>query len=217
MPLYKKKIEKNYTYVIWRLTESLEELQNILHINIPPHIKALKRKKEFICVRILASLLKINIEELRYTENGKPIIDGSKKNISISHTEGYVTILISSQKNIGIDIEKYSERLIKVAKHYLSEEEIKNINTFNSCRNIISINDTFLLHWCAKEAIYKAIPNNVITWNRDIICNINKNNISNDMQFEATAKCYNNTIFTNLFEITKDYCLVISLKKLTNQ
>lgn len=218
MPLYKKKKEEKYTYVIWKLTESLEELLNIIPIVIPEEIKAPIRKKEYVCIRILASILNIKIEDLKHTKEGKPIINNSKKFISISHTKEYVTLLITSHKNIGIDIERYSDRVIKVAKHYLSNYEIKNINKFNSCMNRITINDVFLLHWCAKEAIYKAIPNNIVEWTKDIICyinkdKINKNESANKKQFEAIAKCYKNTVFNNVFEITKEYCLVISIKK----
>ena len=58
-------------------------------------------------------LSKILEKEVKIThdENGKPVIQDY--NISISHSKGYLAILLSKALRVGIDIEYWSERMQK--------------------------------------------------------------------------------------------------------
>ena len=79
--------------------------------------------------------------EITHEESGKPVLDGW--HISISHTKGYAAVLLSKNHEVGIDIEYVSERVKRIADRFLRPDEQAE-----------SVTD-LLLHWCAKEAIYK--------------------------------------------------------------
>ncbi|MBF1384464.1 4'-phosphopantetheinyl transferase superfamily protein [Prevotella aurantiaca] len=78
---------------------------------------------------------------LNHNEVGKPLIDGY--NISISHTKGFVAILLSKEFEVGIDIEYTSDRIKKIKKRFLRNDEI------------YTTTNELLITWCAKEAAYK--------------------------------------------------------------
>lgn len=78
---------------------------------------------------------------ISHNADGKPSIDGY--NISISHTKGYVAILISTTKRVGIDIEQRSERVKNIAKRFIREDEWTN-----------DVSQQLLI-WSAKETVYK--------------------------------------------------------------
>ena len=67
----------------------------------------------------------------------------SRWHISISHTRGYAAILLSEEERVGIDIERYSDRVEGIARRFIRPDEPA------------SDTDTKLLLWSAKEAVYK--------------------------------------------------------------
>jgi 4'-phosphopantetheinyl transferase EntD len=79
--------------------------------------------------------------EIGHKESGKPIL--KDWHISISHTKGYAAVLLSKNHEVGIDIEYVSDRVKRIADRFLRPDE--------QAENTIDL----LLHWCAKEAIYK--------------------------------------------------------------
>lgn len=84
---------------------------------------------------------KADYVEIGHEESGKPLLDGW--HISISHTKGYAAVLLSKNHEVGIDIEYVSERVKRIADRFLRPDEQAENTT------------DLLLHWCAKEAIYK--------------------------------------------------------------
>ncbi len=78
-------------------------------------------------------------------KDGSPYLDDGKNNISISHTKNYAAILLHESAAVGVDIETRSERVIKMP-----------VNSF-LIRNILirTKNCTQLLHWSAKESLFK--------------------------------------------------------------
>lgn len=88
--------------------------------------------------------------EITHEESGKPVLDGW--HISISHTKGYAAVLLSKSHEVGIDIEYVSERVKRIADRFLRPDEQAE-----------SVTD-LLLHWCAKEAIYKLYSEQDLTF-----------------------------------------------------
>src|SRR4051812_709367 len=93
---------------IWKITETLEELEDILDL-IPqheeklPNFKYTKRKLEWICSRALVKHLLPEITQVNiiYDLNGKPHLDTthlpqeySSYSISISHSQEYVAVIV---------------------------------------------------------------------------------------------------------------------------
>jgi phosphopantetheinyl transferase len=159
MALYIKRETPEYTLAIWRTDESLEQLYALL-----PNADELKaesagmksphRLLEWFSVRALLRCITGSDIPIHYQPSGKPYIDGGY--ISISHTKGYVAIIISSTHQVAIDIEQYSERVRKVAKRFMHESESAT-NTYG-----------YLLLWSAKESIYKLIGDAVVDFRESI-------------------------------------------------
>lgn len=123
------------------------------------HKKKIKNYDDTRLKQHLASLLmlqeeNIDLKEIKYNENGKPIIDNI--NFSVSHCDEYVLLAISNKK-VGIDIEKvkdYNPQLLK----YLN------------MRNKTMSNKEFFIEYTKREALIKmlglSLANININYNR---------------------------------------------------
>ncbi len=99
------------------------------------------RKNEQRAVQQLLTAMTGDDAVITHEESGKPVLEGW--HISISHTKGYAAVLLSKSHEVGIDIEYVSERVKRIADRFLRPDEQAENTT------------DLLLHWCAKEAIYK--------------------------------------------------------------
>lgn len=118
--------------------------------------------------------------EITHEESGKPVLDGW--HISISHTKGYAAVLLSKSHEVGIDIEYVSERVKRIADRFLRPDE--------QAENTIDL----LLHWCAKEAIYKLYSELDLTFQQMKIV---------DLQPQSDFFCVENESKNGLVSVTK--------------
>jgi len=156
--------EKNlFRYGIWKIDEDEDALRKILsHEIFSAHSNPGKRI-EFLAVRALAMALHIDPLSITYQPSGKPYLIGNNTHISISHTKGYAAIMLSDSENIGIDIERRSDRVLKVRHKFIHPEEDLNISGQQD-NEIISL----LLHWSAKESLFKAIPDEGVDFIKEL-------------------------------------------------
>ena len=91
-------------------------------------------------LRVLEALLGYE-PVILHNADGKPVIDAY--HVSISHTVGYVAVILSRDYEVGIDIEYVSERVGRIAARFLRNDE-----NFTDCRQLLTA-------WCAKETMYK--------------------------------------------------------------
>ena len=79
--------------------------------------------------------------------SGKPFLTPSpavpSPCLSISHTHGYAALLLSSDGSVGIDIERRSDRVERIASRFIRPDEQADTT------------DEKLLLWSAKETVYK--------------------------------------------------------------
>ena len=151
MPLIYSHNDKFYSHVIWEIVEDEQFFFSKFSLNkIELEIYQLKnttsKKIEFLSVRYLLRLLKLKPNDLYYKKNGAPKLK-SKNNLSISHCNGYSTVLIS-EVSCGVDIETFRDKIFKVKDRFLNEIDIKNID-IKSVFNLTTI-------WCLKESVFKA-------------------------------------------------------------
>ena len=90
--------------------------------------------------RVLTAMLGIE-PVIEHNADGKPII--AEYHISISHTVGYVAVVLSQEYEVGVDIEYVSDRVTRIAQRFLRSDEL-----FTNSTDI-------LIAWCAKETMYK--------------------------------------------------------------
>ena len=128
----------------WKVEESYEELiSRFGHLeNVVSHYKNLNRRRDKLCVYALLYLMTGDTSlAITHNDEGKPFIEGW--NISISDTKGYVAVMISRNERVGVDIEYTSDRITKIADRFIRDDE-----------EALGFRQQ-LLHWCAKEAVYK--------------------------------------------------------------
>ncbi|HKI89468.1 MAG TPA: 4'-phosphopantetheinyl transferase superfamily protein [Draconibacterium sp.] len=159
---------------IWELNDSPEELQAVFHFTDAENeafgkMKFEKRKKEFLAVRLLTEQLIHTKPEIVYDKVGCPRLKKSQLNISISHSNELVTVLLSDKK-IGIDVENTLRSVEKVARRFLSEDELKYVNKQENTRAAM------VFCWSVKEAVFKCSGLQNILFNRDIIIHPERNN-----------------------------------------
>lgn len=108
------------------------------------------RKREWLAVRVLLKDLIGEEKDVSYTSAGKPYLKDNSFCISMSHTKGYVAVVLSKHNSVGIDIEYISPRIRKIASRFMSESETAGISKEYEDIHL-------LLHWSAKESLFKAL------------------------------------------------------------
>jgi 4'-phosphopantetheinyl transferase len=165
MPLYKTITLTDGLIGIWQLTENSDELINsftgeeLLDSAFMQYTYE-KRKVEWLATRLLLKNLIGPNFSISYLETGKPVLNHERyKHISISHSRDFAVIFVNEHSNIGIDIESIHRNFNTVKQRYLSEIELIQVN-----QNAI----LQCLYWCAKEAVFKLVPEDSIEFKQQI-------------------------------------------------
>ena len=155
MPITHKIERERATILVWEITETLEGLIMLSgNINTSNHTSE-KRKKEHLTSRLIVNEI-CPTKTIIYNEVGAPELDNGK-HISISHSKQLVAIILSDKKT-GLDIEKISEKSLRLASKFVSE------------KNLIKLNkEKATLIWCIKEAIYKWHQKGGVDFIKDIV------------------------------------------------
>jgi 4'-phosphopantetheinyl transferase EntD len=137
---------------LWQNTQSVEQLIEVARNELSePDFSKLsdfsseKRKKEWIVTRLLTKVINQKYIQITYNCNNKPLSDFGF--IGISHSDEFVAVIFSEDRNVAVDIEKISNKTCKIAKKFLSDEE----------QIVFNISDSKLttLLWSIKECVYK--------------------------------------------------------------
>ncbi len=107
---------------------------------------------EWLSVRVLLYAMLQEDKEIGYSPEGKPYLTDHSFFISISHTKGYVAVMLASSVPAGIDIEQYAQRVHKVSDRYIRSDEQTEPYQDDMTWGL-------LLHWSAKEAVFKRMEN----------------------------------------------------------
>lgn len=157
MALYlRKELEKSKSVIgVWRITETEEELVRLGSVPSDEmeeisFIKNDSMRKQRLAVRALLCELFGEKVYLSHHDNGKPYLENSVTNISITHTQKYVAVILNDNEDVGIDIESLARDFSAVEQKALSEDEIEDLDEDRK-------NEQLAIYWCAKEAIFKRI------------------------------------------------------------
>lgn len=132
---------------LWRIEESrrtfISEYPELDYLE--PEIASYgseARRIEILAVHALLCRLGIDGSVLCHEASGKPYLpDGT--NISISHTKGCAAVILSPHAKVAVDVEYINERAGRVTERVLRSDEKAETLLLK------------LLHWCAKETLYK--------------------------------------------------------------
>ncbi len=162
MPLYKTiTVNPSTIVLIWKIKESYEFLSAEIELSKKNNdrvngMKSEIHRKGFLSIRHLLASEGYCDKDLWYDENGKPhLTDG--KHISITHSFNFSAIIISDME-VGIDIEKKREKILKIAHKFTSIEDYQKL----AHKDVIIRKLTIV--WSAKESIYKSFARKGLTF-----------------------------------------------------
>lgn len=151
---------------IWEITETRSELLEMLSPENKEQaqeqlltIKSKRRTLEWLSTRVILQLLTNDNKTINYTPQGEPFLSDNSYQISISHSKNHVVVLLHKTKKVGVDIENYSSRILKIEKRFISQEEY--IDPDNRTLHLI-------LHWCAKETLYKLMDSTELVFKKHL-------------------------------------------------
>ena len=160
--------------------------------------KANQLRKQFLASRKLIALVDSDLR-ISYKDN-IPFLSDSR-NISISHSQNIVTILISEKNGIGVDIERINKKVHSIKSKFLNQKEIHYLSGDQETRKLTRA-------WTAKEAIYKAVRKPGIIFSENILLEEFNNEAKSGIgKFISSDQ---ETIFKLYFYDLDDYCLTIS-------
>lgn len=197
---------KGCKWGIWKMEETPELLLSQLTnkedlIRFIDTTTSPARVLERIAVRVLLKTLLGEEKTISYQSNGKPYFEDRSVNISISHTKDYVAIILSQSPLLGIDIEYTSDRVKRIRSRFISDMEY--IDPENETLHL-------LLHWSAKETMYKALSREKIDLKNNF--HIKKFVPQNQGFFEAQETFTEDSLnFRIQYIVTDDYVVTYTL------
>ncbi|MFN8356365.1 MAG: 4'-phosphopantetheinyl transferase superfamily protein [Spirosomataceae bacterium] len=169
MPLIFCELLDNECFIgLWEVTEShsfflerlpldenmADELQEILHP---------QKQLEWLASRYLVELVTAEAgvmhRGIAKDEFGKPFLEDTPVQISITHTLRYVAVALHPRLPLGIDMEKPSPKLARVATKFCMENELADAQ-----QNLKKL----CIYWSAKEALYKLYGRKRLTFRENL-------------------------------------------------
>ena len=157
MALYlKKELEESRSLIgVWQITETEDELRELASVPSDEmeeisFISSESLRKQRLAVRALLCELFGEKVYLSHHDNGKPYLENSVTNISITHTAKYVAVILNDNEDVGIDIESIRHAEEDLIERTMNEEEQRMI------RSAAQPDRMFTRLWTQKEAVVKA-------------------------------------------------------------
>lgn len=154
MPIYKTiTVSARIQLYIWKVTEPEDDLaQNIsLTEHCSKRMQSMKselHRRAFLSIRHLFKAAGFEDKDVYYNEFGKPFLyDG--RHISITHSNEFTAIILSSGNAVGIDIEKQRDKIVRIAYKFTP------IHEYRTLANTEAIIRKLTIVWGAKESLYK--------------------------------------------------------------
>ncbi|MBT8234834.1 MAG: 4'-phosphopantetheinyl transferase superfamily protein [Bacteroidia bacterium] len=154
MPLYQTISESESTRIyIWKVEESEDLLAEniILTENSKQRVAGMRseiHRRGYLSIRHLLAEAGYTDNDLFYDEAGKPHLKDDS-NISITHSGIFTGIIVSNEKEVGIDIEKQRKKIIPIAHKFTPIKEYKAITNAETLIRKLTV------VWGAKESLYK--------------------------------------------------------------
>ena len=152
---------------------------------------------QWLTTRLLLSIFFKNAT-ISYDDLGKPHLDNGWF-ISISHSNEFVAINLNKKTPCGIDIERISEKVVRIKHKFLNPLDLKNVVS----------PEHLTIYWGAKEALYKYYGKKEVLFIENLfISNFSsqKNNFIGAIEIENYSK-----EISMSYEKIEDYVMVYTL------
>lgn len=202
-------IDARSAWGLWKIEESFSDLIQMAKTeagNKFQHIgKSNKKNQEsvtgWVLIKYLSQHYGIEYHGIRKDEHNKPYLVKDHAHISITHSFPYVAAQLHLDKPVGIDMENFTDKILKIEHKYLNEQEI-----FDANHEITKL----MVYWSAKEALYKIHGRRKITFNEQL--EINPFELQHSGILEGKI-IYDHTIviIELFFKVADDYVMVYTL------
>ncbi|MCX7862651.1 MAG: 4'-phosphopantetheinyl transferase superfamily protein [Bacteroidales bacterium] len=144
---------KYYQIVIDKIRSNPDGYIQLLNDEIVEKVKFVfrhqQRQCEYLSTLYLIYKITNTLQLYTYDTHGKPICEITRHNLSITHTDKYIGLMISDKGYVGIDMEQTDRNLQRISTKFINSIEQQWVK---SNLDLIKI-------WTAKEALYKMIQN----------------------------------------------------------
>lgn len=133
---------------IWRITEPEEFFRERVRVEGAVHHRA--KRLQHLAARYLLEELEASFptRSIRVSGAGKPYLPDDSFHFSLSHSGDFAVAIVGRQGAVGIDVEKITPKVERVAAKFLRPEELAFISQEHR-------RDHLTLCWCIKETAIK--------------------------------------------------------------
>lgn len=168
--LFINEIDKDVRLGVWKMEENLnyEQFASLPFYDRLMSLSENRRKETASVYSLLFAMTGNRNLVIGHEPSGKPYVEGYK--IGISHTKGFVSVILSMSCDVAVDIEYINTRVLRIAYRFLREDEKPNAFQFSKEKKEKGDKDVVhdviptLLFWCAKETIYKLYSDERLTF-----------------------------------------------------
>ena len=211
MPLIvHRKLPSDAELGLWRITESEAFFSQQLDLSDAEraYIARIKghRRLEWLAGRLL--LHHLSGRETRgacyKVEFGKPHLENSRYDISISHSRELAAVL-AAPRRVGIDIQKLVGKIERLTHKFLRPNELASLSTTQRLEHLH-------VYWGAKEALYKAYGRRELDFRQHLLITPFSFDLHRGQCHGTVHKDAHHSEYQLHYEQLDDYILVYALE-----
>lgn len=126
---------------LWQMTESVGELPHPKGVDMSDIHAEARIKERLTTYALLTAMAGEHSWQINHLPSGSPTLKGW--NISISHTRGWLAVILSTDYRVAVDVEYQSDRVNRIVERFIRPDEM------------VADGLSRLINWCAKETAYK--------------------------------------------------------------
>lgn len=151
MPLVLHHKHTDFEISLWNISE--EEVFFTEKISYRSNFEHPYRRIQQMATRYLLNLMHLEFpfDKVASNQSGKPILITNGVHFSVSHCNNYAAAIIGSSKQVGIDVEQISPRVLKIEKKFLNLAELQLLSLLGEDDRLIHAT----LFWSIKETVFK--------------------------------------------------------------
>lgn len=148
---------------VWKIAE--EESFFLEKAVVQREITHPHKRKQHLAGRYLLRELcpDFPLDGIQISPTQKPFLWENPYHFSISHSGDYAAAIVSGDQRVGIDVELYSEKVLKVLHKFLTPDEM---NLLNGLKVVDHRMET--LCWSVKESVFKWFGMGEVDFREDI-------------------------------------------------
>jgi hypothetical protein len=152
VPLYyQQDINENTRLAIWEIAEDVSFFMSAVGLRYPvlhPQKQAQHLAAGYLLLHLYPDF---PYHSMIYPSAGRPYVPGDRYFFSLTHSGNMAGAIVSKSIAVGIDMERISDRVLRVRQKFLSEQEWQWVQSYEGEAR----RDLLTLLWTIKETVYK--------------------------------------------------------------